>query len=162
MSKDKIVEHHHAAAEHHEHAAKHHREAAKHQPFRVKYGGRPTRDRRSGTTAPLGRRRGIDVPCGRFHELRRRRSYAACPQVDPLRLAQEILELVRQGSRIDANRNNRVTLGRCALDLLADVWRCERMLGEHEDEDTRLIDRLYDAGGVVRSGEYVPRRDPTP
>ena len=30
MSKDKIVEHHHAAAEHHEHAAKHHREAAKH------------------------------------------------------------------------------------------------------------------------------------
>ena len=30
MSKDKIVEHHTAAAEHHEHAAKHHREAAKH------------------------------------------------------------------------------------------------------------------------------------
>ena len=30
MSKDKIVEHHHAAAEHHEHAAKHHRKAAKH------------------------------------------------------------------------------------------------------------------------------------
>ena len=30
MAKDKIIEHHNAAAEHHEHAAKHHREAAKH------------------------------------------------------------------------------------------------------------------------------------
>jgi hypothetical protein len=107
------------------------------------------------------RRRGqCQVPAQRLHKQRLDAVHPARARLDPLRLAEEILECRRQRHAVDPYRDDRVALRGRALDLLADVHRVDRILREEEDEHPGGVERRDDAVGVAHAGRDVARCDP--
>src|SRR5579863_1095702 len=97
----------------------------------------------------------------RVHELCIRRLDSRGADIDPLRFAQEVLEGSRQRCRVDAYRYDSATFGRSPLNLLTNVGRGDRLLGENQNDDLGVVDRPNDLIGVEGPRDNIPRRDPT-
>jgi hypothetical protein len=121
--------------------------------------GRRRAGRRDRFGVRVHRQRNVAVTPNRLHQLRSRGIHATGAEIDPLRLAPEILEGWCQRGLIRTERNDRPALGRGALDLLADVRGGDGVFRQHEREDLGAVDRPHDAVRVQRSGDHVPRGD---
>jgi hypothetical protein len=100
------------------------------------------------------------MPSDRVDEIRTRRLDASRSDIDPLRLAQEILEGTRERHRVSAQRNDSPALGRGPLNLLADMGRGDRLFGENQYDHLGFVDCPHDLVGVERTRDNISGRDP--
>ena len=115
-----------------------------------------------GLNTRFGSRRRVEVTPNGLHQLGSRPIRSLGHDIDPLRLAQEVLEGPRQRLRVSMKRDDPPALRRSPLDLFADVRGCDGMFGENKYHDLGDVDRLHDLVGIEETRHSIPRCDRTP